>query len=703
MENKNPIFSIKNFRSFGEEGADFELAPITVLTGCNSAGKSSLVKAQILLSRVAEEISQRWECIEKRGVRFHAVSLRELFSELTLHVSDKELQLGRFDRALNTQSDSKTINYSYTTFSKYLLKDITVELSFSGKDDEVVNDAVLTHLCVRIDNTVLVEMSNLDKKYERKIFSSFLENEHINYLCLLDSFKKIMVFSFAEKWLDEYMNYQMGLSELSKEELDNRKKNVEELVKKMAIELEMEKYKNIRWIANIAPPYEAIDEYLKTQSLYSWLPIFDSADNITKAQVRELLLEKALAVCNSPEDKMPVDWVNHFCDDFESSKYNSLTDYFHALERNALSTGNIDDSGNSPLKFRGTGVAYTLGDDENPVFREETYEAANRMSREEYDKQYSFISMIDSLEELFFKGQPIDPFSLDHIIPYKGDVIRSLKAFARIAIVDAVVSDFLEDITYINSSSTLVRRLYVLDDNDKIGNAINQFLQGNKQRFISNGHSEVMLRADEKYKYSPRTFLDKWCNRFGMGKIYIEGSEQGLGAMVYVEKNGKKRLMADEGYGITQLFTLLLQIENRILNASRRDVSHGRSADYSIDYAPQYICVEEPEIHLHPKYQSLLADMFVEAYQKYNIHFIVETHSEYLIRKLQVMVADKENKFSPNDVSINYVDNEDDGIAKNKKIDILEDGRLSEPFGPGFYDEADTLAMDLMKYKARRK
>ena len=131
MENKNPIFSIKNFRSFGEEGADFELAPITVLTGCNSAGKSSLVKAQILLSKVAEEISQRWESIEKRGVGFHSVSLRELFSELTLHVSDKELQLGRFDRTLNTQSDSKTINYSYTTFSKYLLKDITV--LFQGK------------------------------------------------------------------------------------------------------------------------------------------------------------------------------------------------------------------------------------------------------------------------------------------------------------------------------------------------------------------------------------------------------------------------------------------------------------------------------------------------------------------------------------------------------------------------------------------
>lgn len=30
MKNTNPIFSLKNFRSFGEEGADFELALFAV-------------------------------------------------------------------------------------------------------------------------------------------------------------------------------------------------------------------------------------------------------------------------------------------------------------------------------------------------------------------------------------------------------------------------------------------------------------------------------------------------------------------------------------------------------------------------------------------------------------------------------------------------------------------------------------------------
>ena len=104
-----------------------------------------------------------------------------------------------------------------------------------------------------------------------------------------------------------------------------------------------------------------------------------------------------------------------------------------------------------------------------------------------------------------------------------------------------------------------------------------------------------------------------------------------------------------------------------------------------LQYVPSTIYVEEPEVHLHPKYQSLLADMFVEAYQKYNIHFIIETHSEYLIRKLQVLVADKENKLTPNDVSLNYVEKDKNGISTNRKIE-LEDGRLSEPFGPGFFD-----------------
>ena len=87
--------------------------------------------------------------------------------------------------------------------------------------------------------------------------------------------------------------------------------------------------------------------------------------------------------------------------------------------------------------------------------------------------------------------------------------------------------------------------------------------------------------------------------------------------------------------------------------------------------------------------------MFVEAYQKYNIHFIIETHSEYLIRKLQLMVADKENALTSNDVSLNYVEKNEEGVSHNRQIKIKDDGRLDGSFGEGFYDEAGSLSRKL--------
>ena len=178
--------------------------------------------------------------------------------------------------------------------------------------------------------------------------------------------------------------------------------------------------------------------------------------------------------------------------------------------------------------------------------------------------------------------------------------------------------------------------------------------------------------------------------------------------MVYLNKDGETNLLADEGYGITQLFSLLLQIENSILNATKKKYTIGkwtteRYSQIEFRYNPTIIYIEEPENHLHPKFQSLLADMFLEAYQKYNIHFIIETHSEYLIRKLQLHVANKEIDFSADDLSLNYVDTAEQGFAFNKPIEVQEDGRLKGSFGSGFFDEADKLAVELIMFKAQVK
>lgn len=292
-------------------------------------------------------------------------------------------------------------------------------------------------------------------------------------------------------------------------------------------------------------------------------------------------------------------------------------------------------------------------------------------------------------------------FEKDGLLPVRhddGEVdLQELDAVVK----DALNPPFLQHVKYVDSASVSVCRLYTADNGDDLGHILRTFLDGNRQHIVGHedGVAEQML-VDQAYV--PSSFLNKWIREFGVGDaIRVRGTEEGLGIMVFLEKDGEQRLLADEGYGITQLFALLLQIEVSILKAGRRRVVDGDGKE-RLEYAPSFIYVEEPENHLHPKFQSLLADLFVEAFVDYNIHLVVETHSEYMIRKLQVLVADKSVAMGADDVSVNYIENDDDGVAVNRRIVISDDGRLATPFGSGFFDEADGLSMNLLRIKASR-
>lgn len=79
--------------------------------------------------------------------------------------------------------------------------------------------------------------------------------------------------------------------------------------------------------------------------------------------------------------------------------------------------------------------------------------------------------------------------------------------------------------------------------------------------------------------------------------------------------------------------------------ANIRDVGIGISQVLPVltlaHFAPagSTIVLEEPEIHLHPLAQSVLAELFVETSRKRKVQFIVETHSEHLFRRMQTLIA----------------------------------------------------------------
>ena len=168
--------------------------------------------------------------------------------------------------------------------------------------------------------------------------------------------------------------------------------------------------------------------------------------------------------------------------------------------------------------------------------------------------------------------------------------------------------------------------------------------------------------------------------------------------------------LIDMGTGMYHLILFLIEIELAIIEGGFRSYSEfnskGRGSFSNkkvIKKSNRTIIVEEPELSLHPNYQSLLADVIDYAYNFFGVSFIIETHSEYLIRKLQFLRA--KNYFNQKTVLIYNMSKPSLSNPKSghKKIEINLDGSLSEPFGEGFFDEAINWKFELLKLKNSQK
>ena len=561
MKNMNPIFSLKNFRSFGEDEADFELAPITVLTGCNSAGKSSLVKALMLMAR--QEFYKESSSLSDEP-RF--------IPELKLKTSSVDLKLGGFGNVVHMLDTSKEVVFSYKVWSEYLHESVICKWQYKANKG-VLADGELKRLSVinskgemlfegKPDNTIYYD-EDLHDEIVHEYFEwpgELPETIEENYRRFLVVYN-YLYFKIREEETEEQSKISRSLNEKD-HETQKQDDQEEQFVKSLLKDIKDRKESGLKQLEEVNISQEQAEEY-DHDAIISWYIINNAHKDLDKV------------------------------------------------------------------------VVYNLSEEEQLEKKKATY--------------FSFV-------------------------------------------INEIVSPrFINNLSFVDSSTNKINRVYNVEDKDKLSAIL----------------LEVVNQSAD-YKYITSDFVNSWLERFKIGKrIEIEAAEEGLGVKVYIiNKKSERHLMADEGYGITQLVSLLLQID-----MIRK--KHGHSeCDYNfkehrfkehLEYSQSSICVEEPEVHLHPKYQSLLAEMFVEAYQKYNIHFIIETHSEYLIRKLQVMVADKENALSPNDVSLNYVEKDENGVSTNRKIEILKDGRLSEPFGPGFCDEATDLSMRLLRMKMEAK
>lgn len=135
--------------------------------------------------------------------------------------------------------------------------------------------------------------------------------------------------------------------------------------------------------------------------------------------------------------------------------------------------------------------------------------------------------------------------------------------------------------------------------------------------------------------------------------------------------------LTDVGFGLSQVLPIIVQSF----------------------YAPKgsTIIFEQPEIHLHPRVQADLADLFIEAIHSReggddrNNQLIVESHSEHFLRRLQRRIA--EEAIKPEDVAIYFCEPGPSGSIM-VPLDVDMFGNITNWPDHFFGDEAgDLVAM----------
>ena len=122
--------------------------------------------------------------------------------------------------------------------------------------------------------------------------------------------------------------------------------------------------------------------------------------------------------------------------------------------------------------------------------------------------------------------------------------------------------------------------------------------------------------------------------------------------------------IVDVGFGISQILPIIVQSM----------LSRGRT-----------LCIEQPEIHLHPALQAELATLLAECTQKpFENKFIIETHSEHLILRLQRLI--RNGQFSSDDLAVFYVNKMKEGTSC-VPLRLNEEGDFIDEWPNGFFEE----------------
>lgn len=569
---------VENFRVF-KEYTEFEIRPITLLTGPNNSGKSSFTKLLMLL---------------ENGLSY-------------LDFNSKQHNLEKFEDILNWEMNDSELKIKIP-LEDFMFQGFQVVYTYA--------DSKLSKIGIESDNYNLLEYY-FDVPSIQPNRLHFCESEKVNklkfnikyYLDLFYDLKSLV--TTDNKEIIELENLKVTDKNFYIKDYFNNRDQDEEF---------FEPGEDILQFFNdtIESSFEALKNELELlEKDYLLFDIYIDDQNVTKENEQLLL-------------------------DLQFEVFSSLEFFNSSLRKRKSARINI--------------FINQLSEVSNALKEEIELKLQRILKKDKLSVEFNLLSQIvfNSFEEDF--GEPLNVI-LDFTNLFSPD--------------SKFLSNFLfnEEIGYISPN------------------------RGSQKRILHNSSENDIDKIIVDYSQLPQKripFLEEVFKILGIkGELIVERHENYI-SKVYLKKEKHKVSLADLGYGYSQIIPIVLKICN--ISNQQNDNS-------------KVLIIEEPEANLHPALQSKFANILLLALKEFPyFHFIIETHSEYLVRKLQYFTAKKDLNI---DNVLIYYFNADEYVShdepKVKKIEITETGNLTENFGPGFYDEATRLQFELMKVKKQNK
>lgn len=214
-------------------------------------------------------------------------------------------------------------------------------------------------------------------------------------------------------------------------------------------------------------------------------------------------------------------------------------------------------------------------------------------------------------------------------------------------------------------------------------------LQGEMTAAVLNLHRERLIRyipsaAFGKTPFEPspvprslEAAVTDWLKYLGIAETAhsVDKGKLGHELKVSLSEGGPNHDLTHVGVGVSQVLPILV-----MSLLADRDTT---------------LIFEQPELHLHPKVQTRLADFFLSIVLS-GKQCLIETHSEYLINRLRYRAAAEQKTNRVTESLKMYFVEKKDGASNFREVKVNEYGAILD-WPEGFFDQSTQEAEEILR------